>query len=52
VLRVGSSKKLDPTLNATLANICVLNYQDMTLMIINHISSVYWDSKVGTLPPC
>ena len=52
MLRVGSSKKLDPALNATLANTCALNYQDMTLMIINHILSVSWDSEVGTLPPC
>ena len=38
-LSVGSIKKLDPTLNPSLANIFVLNNRP-TLMIINHILMV------------
>ena len=39
-LSVRSIKKLDPTLNPNLANIFVLDNQDPTLMIINHILMV------------
>ena len=37
VLRVGLSKKLDPTLDTNNANIFALNDQDPPLMIINHV---------------
>ena len=43
MLRVGLSKKLDPTLNTS--------NQDPTLIIMNHILMVSQGSKVGTLPP-
>ena len=36
VLRVGSSKKLDPTLNTSPMNICAQNNQDRITMLINH----------------
>ena len=52
VLSGGSSKKLDTTLNPSLANIFVYNNKDPTLMIINHILIVSWRSKVGTWSPC
>ena len=37
MLRVGSSQKLDPTLNPSPMNSFAYNNQDPTLMIINHI---------------
>jgi hypothetical protein len=37
VLRVGLSKKLDPTLNTSPAYTFAQNNQYLTLMIINHI---------------
>jgi hypothetical protein len=40
VLRVGSSKKLDPTLNTRPKNSFSYNNKDMTLMIINRILMV------------
>ena len=36
MLRVGSSKKLDPNLNTNPMSVFAYNYQDMTFMIINH----------------
>jgi hypothetical protein len=52
VLRVGSSKKLDPTLNTSPVNNSTQNNQDPTLMIINHILTFSWCSKIESLPPC
>jgi hypothetical protein len=52
VLRVGLSKKLDPTLNTNLVNIYAQDNKDLTLMIVILISSVSSSSKVRTLPPC
>ena len=45
VLQVGSSKKLDPTLNPSPANIFAEYNQNPILVLFNHVS-------VGTLPPC
>ena len=50
--RVGSSKKLEPTLNTSPANMFAWNTWDLTLMLINHILMVSWSLKVGTLPQC
>ena len=52
VLRAGLSKKLDPTLNVSPANISPYYNQELTLMVINHILMTSWDSKVWTSPPC
>ena len=40
MLSVGLSKKLDPTLKTSPANICALNIQDPTLMTLYHILMV------------
>ena len=47
MLSVGASKKLDPTLNPSLANILAYNNQDPTLRIINHILMVFEARKLG-----
>ena len=52
MLIVGLSKMLNPTLNTSHANIFAYNYQSSTLMTINHVLTVSWESKVGILPPC
>ena len=52
VLRVRSSKKLDPTLHISPVNCFVSNNQDPPLKIDNHILTISWGSKVGILPPC
>jgi hypothetical protein len=54
VLRVGSSKKLDPTLNKlqVQCDICYINNQDLTLKCIDDLLMLSRGSKVGTLPPC
>ena len=49
---LGWVKKLDPTLNTSLANIVTSRNQDPTLMTINHIVMISWGSKVVTLSPC
>ena len=40
VLRVGSSKKLDPTLNTSPVNVFASNYQDPTLKTTNFVLMV------------
>jgi len=45
-------QKLDPTLNTTPVNILHKISQDPSWMKNNHIWTVSWGSKVGTLPPC
>ena len=52
VLRIVLSKMLDPTLKPSPTNMFAWNNEDLTLMIVNHMSMVSWGSKVGTLPPC
>ena len=51
-MRVGSSFFLDPTLNASPANMVASNRQDPLSMIINNVLMVSRGSKVGTLPAC
>ena len=51
VIRVGSSKQPDPTLNTSPVVFLPKIIKDPTLMIINHILTVSWDSKVGTSSP-
>jgi hypothetical protein len=52
VLGVGSSNKVDLTLNTCPVNTLVWNKQDSLLMIMKCILMVSWCSKVGTLPRC
>jgi len=47
VLQVGSSKKLDPTLNPSCTNVFALNNQDPTVIILCHISVVTEAHKLG-----
>ena len=51
VLRLGSSKNLDPILNTSLTNIYAQNNQAPTSMIITRISMFSWGSNVGTWDP-
>ena len=51
-LRVGSSKKLFPTLNTSPTLYFCINNQDPTLRMIGHILMISWGSKVGALPLC
>ena len=47
-----SSKKLDSTLNRSLAISLLKKNQDPTSMIVKNILMVSRGSKAGTLPPC
>ena len=51
MLRVGLSKKLDPTLYTSPVGILAWAHQDPTLTITNLILMVSWSSKVGTWFP-